>query len=107
RRYGVAIEPDWVARIEPVLGDLAEPDLGLDAETWQRLAESVDAIYHLGASVSVIADYATHRTTNVDAIVPVVRLATAADRLRPVFFTSPMSVSRRHIGGELTVLPGE
>ena len=42
---------DWQDnnKIEPVIGDLAKPNLGIDSETWNRLAESVDCIIHNGA----------------------------------------------------------
>ena len=106
RQHGITIPGAWLERIEVVPGDLTEPDLGLSAAEWQRLAATVDAIYHLGASVNVLADYATHRRTNVDALVSIVTLA-AADHVKPVFFTSPMTVARRHVDGRLMVLSGE
>jgi pyochelin synthetase len=106
RQHGIPIHDEWLERIEAVPGDLTAPDLGLSGAEWQRLAAAVDAIYHLGASVNVLADYATHRGTNVDALVSIVKLA-AADHVKPVFFTSPMTVARRHVDGHLLVLSAE
>ena len=36
-------------KLEVVTGDLNEPRLGIDQETWDRLAESVDCVIHNGA----------------------------------------------------------
>ncbi len=105
-RYGIAPAATWVERIEPVSGDLTEPCLGLDVPEWQRISETVDAIYHLGASLNVLADYATHRKTNVDPIATIVKLA-ADQHLKPIFFLSPMTVCRRYQKGRLVILHEE
>jgi len=105
-QYGIVPAASWMERIEPVTGDLTAPCLGLDAIEWQRISEEVDAIYHLGASLNVLADYATHRKTNVDPITTIVKLA-ASQHLKPIFFLSPMTVCRRHQEGRLVILPEE
>ncbi len=103
---GVDLAASWGERIVPVCGDLSAPALGLCAADWSRLAQSVDAIYHLGASVNVLADYATHSKVNVTPLAALVRLA-AEDHRKAVFFLSPMTVCRRHIEGRLQVLAEE
>jgi L-aminoadipate-semialdehyde dehydrogenase len=44
----------WVIekRIIAVVGDLAEPHLGISDTEWQQLSESIDVIIHNGALVS-------------------------------------------------------
>ena len=37
------------ARVHIVLGDLGEPNLGMDMDVYEKLAEKVDCIYHNGA----------------------------------------------------------
>ncbi len=106
QRNGIAIEPQWPGRIELVRGDLSRPDLGLTPHDWQSLSASVDAIYHLGASLNVLVDYARLREVNVAATGAIVRLA-ADHHLKPVFFASPMAVSRRYLDGRQTVLREE
>ncbi len=105
-QYGIVPVANWMERIEPVTGDLTAPCLGLDAIEWQRISEMVDVIYHLGASLNVLADYATHRKTNVDPIATIVKLA-ASQHLKPIFFLSPMTVCRRHQEGRLVILHEE
>ncbi len=106
QRHGLGVEPSWHERVELVYGDLARPQLGMEQADWQDLAELVDAIYHLGASLNVMVDYATHRNVNVDPVVPLVQLA-AEHHVKPVFFCSPMAVSRRRTETGMTVLHEE
>ncbi|MBN7458540.1 SDR family oxidoreductase, partial [Mycobacteroides abscessus] len=43
--------------LEVLPGDIGDPDLGLDADTWQRLAETVDVIVHPAALVNHVLPY--------------------------------------------------
>ncbi|MGZ3240266.1 MAG: non-ribosomal peptide synthetase [Burkholderiaceae bacterium] len=106
RRCGIEIASSWLDRVELVSGDLAEPRLGLSPTDWHHLSESVDAIYHLGASLNVMVDYATHRSVNVGSIASVVCLA-VEHHLKPIFFSSPMAVCRRHTEDGMKVLHEE
>jgi thioester reductase-like protein len=65
----------WERRVWPVRGDLAAPGLGLDHDTWRALARSVDTIYHNGAVVNYLLDYAAMRDANVGGTNEVIRLA--------------------------------
>jgi amino acid adenylation domain-containing protein/thioester reductase-like protein len=78
-------------RIAPVIGDLAQPLLGLGEAQFQRLAEQVDVIYHSGAVTSFIYPYATLKAPNVLGTQEILRLACRAT-LKPVHFISTLSV---------------
>lgn len=65
----------WSARIVPVLGDLTRTNLGLDTQTWGRLASEIGTIVHNGAVVNYLFDYATMRDANVGGTNEIVRLA--------------------------------
>lgn len=103
---GITLDAGQLARIEAVCGDLAAPALGLDSSEWQRLAASVDAIHHFGASLNVMIDYDTHSRTNVHSLGWIVRLANE-HHLKPVYAISPMTICRRHLDGQLTVFQEE
>ena len=105
-RYGLSISPSWMNRIEPICGDLSAPQLGLKADEWKKLSESISSIFHLGASVNVLMDYSTHRDVNVNPIVTIAQLA-VEHHLKPVFACSPMTVCRRFKDGVLEVLTEE
>ncbi len=106
RRHGIDVPGAWQARIEPVCGDLTAPGLGLDAGTWRRIAEQTDAVYHLAASINALQPYATHRHANVTPLMDLVRLVTEHHAKR-MFFSSPMTVCRRRLDGELVVFGNE
>jgi thioester reductase-like protein len=55
---------EWSARLVAVAGALDRPSLGLDRETWDRLA-GADAVLHAGARVNFVYDYRAHRGPNV------------------------------------------
>lgn len=79
------------SRLRPVVGDLAQPRFGLSEGGFDDLAESVDAIIHVGAHVNFIYPYEVLRTTNVNGTREVLRLAQQA-RLKPVHHISTIGV---------------
>ena len=95
-RYGLWRKA-FADRIVAVCGDLARPRLGLSDETFQRLAQEMDVVYHNGALVNFVYPYEKHRAANVYGTQEVLRLA-AAGRLTPVHFVSTLSVF--HTGGD-------
>lgn len=72
--YGLSTETAE-SRLFAVAGDLEQPELGLDFETHSFLAEHVDTIYHMAASVSFMSGYEKIRDINVNALKHVLRLA--------------------------------
>ncbi len=102
RDWGIDVDPVWRERVVIIEGDLAQSRFGLDQTRWQALAMSMDAIFHLGATVNVLAAYATHSDTNVAPLVSVIQLA-GEHRRKPLFFTSPMTVCRRYRSGHLEI----
>ena len=53
------------ARVEVICGDLSKPKLGLNPAIWNELTRRVDVIYHNGALVNYLLDYANLRDANV------------------------------------------
>ncbi|MFI2433445.1 amino acid adenylation domain-containing protein [Streptomyces sp. NPDC018693] len=77
-------------RVQPVVGDLGKPLLGLPPGRFEELASTIDAVYHFGGQVNFIYPYHELRAANVDGTYEIIRLA--ADRAVPVHFTSSMAV---------------
>ncbi len=77
-------------RVQPVVGDLGKPGLGLSPSRFEELGSSIDAVYHFGGQVNFIYPYHELRAANVDGTYEIIRLA--ADRAVPVHFTSSMAV---------------
>ncbi|GIG70062.1 oxidoreductase [Phytomonospora endophytica] len=58
-------EPELTRRVTTVHGDFTRPRFGLGAADYDALAERVDAVYHCGAWVSMVADRARLAPANV------------------------------------------
>lgn len=84
-------KPESYTRIVPVLGDLARPRLGLTESQFQRLAHSIDAIYHSGASVNLLYPYPSLRDVNVIGTCEVLKLASCG-QTKPLHYLSTLDV---------------
>ena len=84
-------DESFVSRIQPILGDLGEPQLGLNDQEFARLANQVDVIYHNGAMVNFVYPYHAHKASNVLGTQEVLRLASQI-KLKPVHFVSTLSI---------------
>ncbi|OWZ05826.1 L-aminoadipate-semialdehyde dehydrogenase large subunit, partial [Phytophthora megakarya] len=83
-------------RVVPVPGNLAQPLLGLDADTFKMLATEIDAILHNGADVNLVKPYSALKSVNVLGTQEVLRLAVtnglAKTRVKPVHYVSTNGV---------------
>jgi amino acid adenylation domain-containing protein/thioester reductase-like protein len=104
RRYLIWDEA-FEDRIEAVVGDLAEPDLGLGADGFARLGGMVDTIYHCGALVNFVYPYSALKAANVDSVEDVLRLAVTG-RLKAVHYVSSVDAFL-HTGRERPFLENE
>ena len=80
-------------RIIPVVGDLAQPLLGLSIDRFKAIAKSVDVIYHNGAWVNFTYPYSQLKATNVLGTHEILRLAVQS-KIKPVHFISTKNVAR-------------
>jgi amino acid adenylation domain-containing protein/thioester reductase-like protein len=78
-------------RVVPLVGDLAEPRLGLSDAAFRELARGIDVIYHAGALVNFIYPYQELRAANVAGTREVIRLA-GLYRGIPVHYVSTTAV---------------
>ena len=85
--------------LEVLAGDIGEPNLGLEAETWSRLADSVDLVVHPAALVNHVLPYTQLFGPNVVGTAELIRLAITT-RIKPITYLSTIAVA-------MTVPPGE
>jgi thioester reductase-like protein len=78
-------------RIVAIPADLRRHHAGLTAADFDRLADGVDLIYHAAASVNFVQPYSVLKTTNVDGVQEVLRLA-ARSRVKPLHYVSSVAV---------------
>ena len=62
-------------RVIPLCGDLGQEKLGLTQETWDRLANEIDTVFHNGATVNYLFNYDRMRDANVMGTNEVLRLS--------------------------------
>ncbi|MCE7004341.1 thioester reductase domain-containing protein [Kibdelosporangium philippinense] len=86
RRFKTAAE-----NLEVLAGDITEPNLGLDEQTWQRLAESVDLIMHPAALVNHMLPYEQLFGPNVVGTAELIRLALTS-KLKTFSYLSTIAV---------------
>ncbi len=87
RHYCGELEVEW-SRVVPVIGDLAEPRLGLDEDRFAALADRVAAVYHNGAMLDFILPFERLEPANVGGTRAVVELARRSGRARLVHVSS-------------------
>lgn len=79
-------------RLVVLAGDISEPDLGLDADTWTALAQQVDQVVHPAALVNHVLPYGELFGPNVVGTAEVIRFAISA-RIKPVTYLSTVAVA--------------
>jgi amino acid adenylation domain-containing protein/thioester reductase-like protein len=77
--------------LEVLAGDKGEANLGLDQQTWQRLAETVDLIVDSAALVSGVLPYRELFGPNVVGTAELIRIALTT-KLKPYAFVSTAAV---------------
>lgn len=80
----------WTGRISAVVGDLAQPQLGLDETTWNTLANEVDVVIHNGAIVHWVKRYQDMMASNVLSTIDAMKLCNEG---KPKVFTFVSSTS--------------
>ncbi len=81
----------YSSRIIPIIGDLAQPYLGIDAEQFQNLAANIDTIYHSAALLNYVYPYSALKTANVLGTQEVLRLA-CQTKAKPFHYVSSVAV---------------
>ncbi|KAL3425272.1 L-aminoadipate-semialdehyde dehydrogenase [Phlyctema vagabunda] len=87
--YGLWHE-EWSTRLSCVVGDLSKPQLGINPETWQTLAQEVDAVIHNGATVHWVKRYQEMMAANVNSTLDAMKLCNEG---KPKLFTFVSSTS--------------
>lgn len=79
-------------RIIPVLGDLSSPYLGISPAQFATLSETIDVIFHNGASVNHLFHYEQLRAVNVNSTLEIIAFA-MKNKVKPIHFISTLSAA--------------
>lgn len=91
--------PSWTesGRVEVVVGDISEPDLGLPQSEWARISDEVDVVIHNGAQVNWMLPYSTLRAANVLSTIACIRLCTSGKKPKRLgFISSTATLDNEH-----------
>ena len=69
------LDPSLGDRVQPLVGDLSQPHLGLSATAFTELGSRLDGIYHSGAGVAVTQPYDRLKAINVGGTQTLLHLA--------------------------------
>ncbi len=78
--------------LKVIVGDIGEPNLGLDQATWNDLAQRVDMIVHPAALVNHVLPYDQLFGPNVVGTAELIHLA-ITNRIKPINYLSTVSVA--------------
>ena len=77
--------------LEVIAGDKGDADLGLDQQTWQRLADTVDLIVDPAALVNHVLPYSELFGPNVVGTAELIRIALTT-KIKPYIYVSTIGV---------------
>ncbi|WP_414575222.1 thioester reductase domain-containing protein [Anabaena sp. CCY 9402-a] len=95
-------DSSYLERIIPIVGDLAQPKLGLSELEFENLANQIDVIYHNGARVNHTEPYNRLKPANVLGTQEILRLASQS-KLKPVHLISSISIFAANNNSNLQV----
>lgn len=84
-------EDEWSGRLSTVVGDLSQPNLGIDEDTWKALAQDVDVVVHNGATVHWVKRYQDMMASNVLSTIDAMKLCNEG-KAKAFCFVSSTSV---------------
>jgi len=84
-------QPDLSSRIIGIPGDISYDRLGLDEDLFEKLSQTIDVIYHSGAQVNFIKNYASSKKPNVGGTIEILKLA-CRHKIKMVHYMSTISV---------------
>ncbi|MDW6002415.1 amino acid adenylation domain-containing protein [Vibrio mangrovi] len=90
-RYKIKLPEEALIRIQPLYGDLAEPNFALPPAIYVALSQQVDLIYHSASSVNFIQPYSYMKRDNVQGLQEILRFA-VHQRTKPLILLSTISV---------------
>lgn len=81
---------EYLWRIIPLMGDITQPQLGLETPVYQELITSIDRVIHCAASISLVASYGKISPINVGGTKNLISLCLQGNI--PLLYTSSFSI---------------
>jgi amino acid adenylation domain-containing protein/thioester reductase-like protein len=94
-------QPRYTSLLKPVVGDMEKPLLGLENDTFDQLADHVDAICHSSALVDWMRPLEDYVKPNIVSTHEVIRLASQG-RVKTVHVISTVATLPKYFGHEIS-----
>lgn len=91
RTHGKAFSAVDESRIQPVLGDLTKPFFGISSDSWKKLTNEIDTVFHSAATVNMVKDYYELKAANVDGTREIARFVVEG-KPKQLHYASTLSV---------------
>lgn len=78
-------------RIIPVVGDLSEKRLGLNDNTYNKIINKTDAIYHTAANTNHVLSYESLKKVDAFSTLEIIKIACRV-KVKPIYFVSTFGV---------------
>jgi myxalamid-type nonribosomal peptide synthetase MxaA len=88
----LGISSEQFKRVEVVVGDLDQPNLGIDAAKYEKLTDTIDVIFHCGAHVNWVLSYKSLRVPNFLGTIEIANFSTTV-KLKPIHYVSTIGVA--------------
>lgn len=102
-RYRLELSPMELKRVIAVIGDLEQPELGMNPQQYESLSGTIDTIYHNGALVNYLYPYSALKKANVTSVEDILRFAVTR-QLKSVHYVSSMFVFSSNEHGDKEVI---
>jgi L-aminoadipate-semialdehyde dehydrogenase len=86
----------WSTRLSCVVGDLSKPQLGLEPQTWQTLAQEVDVVIHNGAVVHWVKRFQDMMAANVLSTIDAMKLCNEGRAKTFTYISSTSTLDTDH-----------
>lgn len=97
--FGDTLYKKYENRINIVLGDLSEPDLGVDKALYKELSGTIDCIIHCAANVRHYGDRDDFTSTNVTGTEEIIKFCKNINK-KEIIYISTMSVGLNSASSE-------
>jgi thioester reductase-like protein len=79
------------SRIKPIIGDIGKPNFDIEEVKYHQLEQTIDAIYHYAADLTLASPYNQIRNINTVSIKNILTLAFTG-QIKPIFYASTLGI---------------
>jgi amino acid adenylation domain-containing protein/thioester reductase-like protein len=92
KKYGLLdpLQNDRMSMVIPIIGDLAQKQMGISSKQFDEMSNEVDGIFHVAAHVNHILDFEALYKENVQSTLEIIKFATT-NKNKAIHFVSTLA----------------